>query len=155
MPSPKIFPRNLTARAAYQVPGNPTVTRFEDAVANCYPGLELDVRNLDRRFFPGLVFEFVARDDNSQPYTEPLRYGAWLNYVDNLLDPDLQTEDPAAKKLYFDLMVCGGTLAANTDWYLEWVQQDGKRISMRDHNPDGDYPLDGLYVWRLVRGLAP
>ncbi len=151
----KIFPRNLTARAAYQVPGNPSVTRVEDAVANCYPGLELDVRNLDRRFFPGLVFEFVARDDNGQPYTEPLRYGAWLSYVDNLLDPDVQTEEPVVKQLWFDLMVQAGTLAANTDWYLEWVEQKGKRISMRDHNPDGDYPLDGLYVWRLVRGLEP
>ena len=47
-------PVNLTARAAYLVPGNPAITRPEDAVANCYPGLELDIRNLDRRFFPGL-----------------------------------------------------------------------------------------------------
>ena len=37
---------------------------LDDAVANCYPGLELDVRNLDRRFFPGLVIDFVARDDD-------------------------------------------------------------------------------------------
>src|SRR4051794_34912163 len=56
----KIFPRNLTAQAAYLVPGNPVVTRPEDAVANCFPGLELDIRNLDRRFFPGLVFNFVT-----------------------------------------------------------------------------------------------
>ena len=56
----KIFPRNLTARAGYLVPGNPVVTRPEDAVANCFPGLELDVRNLERRFFPGLVFNFVT-----------------------------------------------------------------------------------------------
>jgi Ferritin-like len=27
---------------------------------------------------------------------------------------------------------------------------------MREHNPDNpDYPLDGLYVWRLLRGLVP
>ena len=41
--SDKIFPRNLTARATYQAPGNPVVTRLEDAVGNCYPGLEIDV----------------------------------------------------------------------------------------------------------------
>jgi hypothetical protein len=152
----KIFPRNLTARAAYQVPGNPSVTRLEDAVANCYPGLELDVRNLDRRFFPGLVFEFVARDDNQAAYTEPAwRYGAWLNFVDYLLDPDLQSEDPTVKKLLLDIMLQAGTLGGSNDWYLEWIQQKGKRISMRDYSPDGDYPLDGLYVWRLVRGLEP
>ena len=55
----KIFPRNLTAQAAYQIAGNPVVTRPEDAVANCFPGLEVDIRNLDRRFFPGLVFDFI------------------------------------------------------------------------------------------------
>src|SRR5215470_9056146 len=51
-PGHKIFPRNLTAQADYLVPGNPVISRPEDAVANCFPGLELDVRNLDRRFFP-------------------------------------------------------------------------------------------------------
>ncbi|MBV9460485.1 MAG: hypothetical protein JO141_23670 [Bradyrhizobium sp.] len=152
----KIFPRNLTARAAYQVPGNPAVTRLEDVVANCYPGLELDVRNFDRRFFPGLVFEFVARDDNTAAYEEPNRYGAWLNYLDHLLDPELQSEAPEAKKLLVSIMLAAGTLGAHNDWYLEWVEQDGKRLSMREHNPDNPkYPLDGLYVWRLLRGLVP
>jgi hypothetical protein len=153
--SDKIFPRNLTARATYQAPGNPVVTRLEDAVGNCYPGLEIDVRNFDRRFFPGLVFEFVARNDNTASYKEPNRYGAWLNYVDYLLDPDLQAETPEAKKLLYAIMMKEGTLNAARDWYLEWVEQGGKRISMRDSNPDGaQYPLDGLYAWRLLRGLA-
>ena len=40
----KIFPRNLTAHAEYLVPGNPVITRPEDAVANCFPGLEIDIR---------------------------------------------------------------------------------------------------------------
>jgi hypothetical protein len=155
-PTGKIFPRNLTARAGYQAAGNPVVTRLEDVVANCYPGLELDVRNFDRRFFPGLVFEFVGRDDNAASYDEPQRYGAWLRYVDYLLDPDLQSEAPDKKKLLIDLMLNAGALGAHGDWYLEWVEQGGKRLSMRLHNPDNaDYPLDGLYVWRLLRGLAP
>jgi len=154
--SGKIFPRNLTARAAYQVPGNPAVTRLDDAVGNCYPGLELDVRNFDRRFFPGLVFEFVGRDDNSAPYDEPQRYGAWLRYVDYLFDPELQADNADARRLLLDIELAAGTLGAHTDWYLEWVEQGGKRLSMRLHNPDNpDYPLDGLYVWRLLRGLAP
>src|SRR5713101_4246864 len=54
----KIFPLNLTSRAATMVTGNPVTTRLEGGVGNCYPGLEFDHRNLDRRFFPGLVFEF-------------------------------------------------------------------------------------------------
>ena len=76
----KVFPRNLTARAAYRVSGNPAVTRPEDAVANCFPGLELDVRNLDRRFFPGLVFEFVVRNDTGAPVhrSQPIRRSAFV-----------------------------------------------------------------------------
>lgn len=54
----KIFPRNLTARAAYVVPGNPVQSRPESGVDNTHPGLEFDKRNLDRGFFPGLWFDF-------------------------------------------------------------------------------------------------
>ena len=54
----KIFPRNLTARAATVVRGNPASARPESGVDNTHPGLEFDQRNLDKAFFPGLVFEF-------------------------------------------------------------------------------------------------
>jgi hypothetical protein len=54
----KIFPRNLTARADYVVRGNPVVTRPESGTDNTHPGLEFDMRNLDRAFFPGLLFDF-------------------------------------------------------------------------------------------------
>lgn len=58
----KIFPRNLTARADSMVRGNSASTRPESGVDNCYPGLEIDQRNLDRRFFPGLRFSFHRGD---------------------------------------------------------------------------------------------
>jgi ferritin-like protein len=54
----KLFPRNLTARAAYLVRGNPVVSRPESGADNAHPGLEFDQRNLDRGFFPGLLFDF-------------------------------------------------------------------------------------------------
>jgi hypothetical protein len=82
--SEKIFPLNLTARAEKSVAGNPVTTRMESGVSNCFPGLEFDHRNLDRRFFPGLVFEFVSSSDN-------LRQGVRLVHV-SPNDPDL---DPA------------------------------------------------------------
>jgi len=82
---PKIVPLNLTARAAMQVVGNPVSTRMESGVGNCYPGLEFDHRNLDRRFFPGLVFEFTD-------------FGPQLVAVD-LNDPDLDPKSPLGKKL--------------------------------------------------------
>lgn len=143
-------PRNLTARAAYLVPGNPPTTRPEDAVANCYPGLELDVRNLDRRFFPGLVFEFVARDDTGDPYIEPTRYGARLSYVDQYTDPDISNCPGLSDKLSNNASVLG-----SGEWYIEWIEQEGRRLSMLEDRGGQTLPMDGLFVWRLIRGLKP
>ncbi|MFC9504146.1 ferritin-like domain-containing protein [Streptomyces sp. NPDC057002] len=58
VPKGKVFPRNLTARADYAVPGNPSGSRPESGVDNCFPGLEFDQRNLEKAFFPGLLFDF-------------------------------------------------------------------------------------------------
>ena len=40
------------------VSGNPMTARPESGVGNAHPGLEFDVRVLDRHFMPGLVFDF-------------------------------------------------------------------------------------------------
>jgi hypothetical protein len=157
----KIYPRNLTALAAFLVPGNPTVTRPEDAVANCFPGLEMDIRNLDRRFFPGMVFEFV-------------KDGARLAYLDALSDPDLQFNNPHTKQFYkaykidektaktlFD-DITDGTLDEGT-WYLDWVEQSKNnkkhKLFMKVPPDQGEGP-EGWgntqsIVWRLVRSLEP
>jgi hypothetical protein len=58
----KLIPRNTAARRRGQkaesatrlVTGNPVSTRLESGVGNCFPGLECDLRNLERRFFPFL-----------------------------------------------------------------------------------------------------
>jgi hypothetical protein len=163
----QIVPRNLTARATYQVAGNPSVTRPEDSVANCYPGLELDVRNFDRRFFPGLVFDFVARDDVDADYSHPQIYGARLRYLDYMTDPDLIDHPPpeddrseAVKdwarrwKLYNDLQGKPGSTITEGVWYIDWIEQAGKRLSMTRRDEHGHtQPMDGLFVWRLVRSL--
>src|SRR5882762_1372919 len=60
----KLIPRNVAALrrgqqpadGARPVPGNPVSTRLESGVGNCFPGLECDLRNLERRFFPFLEF---------------------------------------------------------------------------------------------------
>src|SRR3954454_291492 len=65
----KLIPRNVAALRRGQnqndgirsVAGNPVSTRLESGVGNCFPGLECDLRNLERRFFPFLE---VNIDDN-------------------------------------------------------------------------------------------
>ena len=147
-------PRNLTARAGYRVPGNPATSRPEDAVGNCYPGLELDVRNLDRRFFPGLVFDFVARDDKFSDYSQPGIYGALLRYVDTM-DPDLAADSTLARSLLSALQGGAGAALGTGTWYIDWVEQAGKRILMWREDGATPSPLDGLFVWRIIRGLEP
>lgn len=58
IPLRPILARNMTAKADYLVPGNPMIARPESGVGNAHPGLEFDVRALDRHFLPGLIFDF-------------------------------------------------------------------------------------------------
>jgi hypothetical protein len=63
----KLLPRNAAAlrraadsrRTPRLVPGNSVATRPESGVGNCYPGLECDLRNLERRFFPFLEVDLL------------------------------------------------------------------------------------------------
>jgi hypothetical protein len=56
----KLLPRNAAAWQAELVAGNTATTRLESGVGNCFPGLEFDIRNLERRFFPNLAVDFVG-----------------------------------------------------------------------------------------------
>jgi hypothetical protein len=59
---PKLLPRNVgalrkgrdPASATHVTIGNPVSTRLESGIGNFFPGLECDMRNLERRFFPFL-----------------------------------------------------------------------------------------------------
>jgi hypothetical protein len=58
--SPKLVARNVAALRRFVAPsevtrsvsGNPVSSRLESGVGNCFPGLECDLRNLERRFLP-------------------------------------------------------------------------------------------------------
>jgi len=62
---PKLIARNVAAVRRFADPsnllsitaGNPASTRLESGIGNCFPGLECDLRNLERRFFPFLEMD--------------------------------------------------------------------------------------------------
>ncbi|MEB3283145.1 MAG: ferritin-like domain-containing protein [Lyngbya sp.] len=124
----KIFPRNLTAKADYIVQGNPANTRLESGVDNCYPGLEFDQRNLDKAFFPGLIFEF-HRDD-----------GAILREIipDGVPAEAGLTQADLESHLYLGILI-------------------GKTTAEQNEQPPVFFldKLDGLEVWRRVHDLLP
>jgi hypothetical protein len=140
----RIIPQNLTARALYNVTGNPPSTRPESGVGNCYPGLEYDHRNLDRRFFPGLLVDYVA--DGAH---RGIRVAAVV--AD---DPGLHTppsSDPGLRERLSTALAKLPRPATGT-WFIEIVSQADTRIALADE--DGE-PLDGKTCWRLIRSLRP
>jgi hypothetical protein len=56
----KIHPRNRTAANDEPIAGNPVSARLESGVGNCFPGLEFDIRNLERRFFPFFAVDLIG-----------------------------------------------------------------------------------------------
>jgi hypothetical protein len=66
IPAAKFVALNATAARRQQyVVGNPVITRLESGVGNCFPGLEMDLRNLERRFFPFLEVDFLQDDQQT------------------------------------------------------------------------------------------
>ena len=134
----KIFPRNLTARAAVKIAGNSVTTRLESGVGNCFPGLEFDHRNLDRRFFPGLVFNFgvappvlAATDDRDPALTDRV--------------PSDARQLSAAVTNAFDQLSQG-------EWRLTSLAQGGRFIDLQALANTQQF--DAASFWRLVRSLT-
>lgn len=149
-----VQPRNLTARAAHQVVGNPTSTRMESGVANCFPGLEWDIRELDRRFFPGLVFQFIQTPLYPVPGILPVQQGAKLAWIDSLHDPALPftSDEDWVQKIRSVLEQNIGQInpLSRGRWYLESFTQHGKTFRMED---ESGTPYEGEMVWRMIRGI--
>ncbi len=126
----KLFPRNLTAHADVVVRGNPVTTRPESGVENSWPGLEFDHRNMEKAFFPGLLFEY--HDDRGTILRE--------------FDP----KGPAAK--FLKPRDIGNGI------YLAFVQglliEGHKRIDPALHTYSF-IPPAGLENWRVVRDFEP
>jgi hypothetical protein len=61
---------------------------------------------------------------------------------------------PLAGPLLAALTGDQGDSLATGEWYIDWIEQCGRQLSMMQVMPDGSKSgLDGLFVWRLLRGL--
>jgi hypothetical protein len=135
-----LFPRNLTARADYVVPGNPMSSRPESGVDNAHPGLEMDPRHIDRTFFEGLRFDFQYR------------FGARLSKVLNeaVLSPlSLSAAERASlmqePSAYFIWFIEGH--------FGDQPEQAQRFDAMPVGGPDQRVNSDGYLVQRAVRDL--
>ena len=139
-------PLNVAARLNRTATGNPAGATLASGVANCFPGLEFDHRNFDRRFFPGLVLEFAG------PERERQSLGGLVLAVD-LEDPLLEDMAAGAGDLRERLGALSAAMAADQrPWWLASVSQGGVTI---DPQQLGGLALDGTGTWRVVRSLEP
>jgi hypothetical protein len=73
-----IHPKNVSAQLAYHGLGNPPSTHPSTAISNCFPGLEMDFRNIWRHILVGIVLHessnlVVSVDENAPPKVKKLR----------------------------------------------------------------------------------
>ena len=93
--------KNLTAQLQYRAAGNPPSTVVHAAVSNCYPGLEMDARNVWRRIFVGIELHeasnfVIGVDDNAPPELRALVNGYRLIEAggDPIMVPVVGPEQP-------------------------------------------------------------
>jgi Ferritin-like len=77
-----------------------------------------------------------------------MRYGARLAYIDPNADPDIS-------RSVADQLAQTGTILSTGEWYIEWMEQEERRLSMLEERQGQRLPMDGLFVWRLIRSLKP
>ena len=154
---PKPLNRAAIAGPAYPQPvlGNPASTLMESGVGNCYPGLEFDLRQLDVRFFPGLVFEFLGIEPAGPDGTQGVR----LVYADVESDPLLAGDAPWIGALKKQLNGPAGAALSGGNWYLHSIEQHGRRIDLYDFNVFQNAtlmtPYEGETCWWVIRGIEP
>ena len=141
-----LIPLNLSARLQRSATGNPAGAMLASGVANCFPGLEFDHRNLDRRFFPGLVVEFA------DPLVAQPSMGGVVTAVD-LDDPALADAAASHPGLAGNLADLQAEMAADARaWWIVRIAQGGVVIDPQDIRGLG---LDSLGTWRVVRSIDP
>jgi len=138
-------PVNLSARLQQSATGNPAAARLASGVANCFPGLEFDHRNLDRRFFPGLVVEFA------DPLVAQPSMGAVVAV--DLDDPVVADAAATHPGLAGALATLAGEIKGDArSWWIVKIVQGGVAI---DPQAIRGMALDSLGTWRIVRSLEP
>ncbi|MBE3638231.1 ferritin-like domain-containing protein [Mangrovicoccus algicola] len=158
-PDRLVRPLNRAARPpapdspAYPEPvlGNSAATLMDSGVGNCFPGLEFDLRQLDVRFFPGLVFAFPGVTPAGPDGTQ----GAQLVYADTTGDPDFDLPYDWVGELARSLGGPAGDALAEGQWYLHAVEQKDRRIELYDRvvlqNAIHLIPYEGEIAWWIIR----
>jgi hypothetical protein len=146
--APKLIPRNMAAWSAafpFATAGNPASTLLESGVGNCFPGLEVDLRNLERRFFPFLTVDFLTE--------RPGIRVVWVD-LDRMVQARLSESETTIYRALSD------HARAQLYWEVEVIAADfgdyGNQIRIGDFRagdlpPDPQLPASPWTAIRLLR----
>jgi hypothetical protein len=117
----RITPKNQTARQLlHRADGNPPSTLPNQAISNCFPGLEFDFRNVWRRVFVGLVMHeadsYVVGVESDDPRLKNLLHCRILKVGDHDMTTILRGPRQAGGPIV-DLATPSNPDAA---WFMEW-----------------------------------
>lgn len=142
-PVTEIEPTNLMAQIHYAANGNPPVTAPATAIANCFPGLEFDFRNLWRRIFVGIELHesdnLVTRVDN--PTDSELG-----GLRDHILISVRPRGAPRADEFKVEIPATGPGLLDGAVTNLEWTNSLAQIVDLRRAGP-----LEATCVFRRPR----
>jgi hypothetical protein len=128
-----IHPRNLAAQLLHRSVGNPVSTLPSTAISNCFPGLELDFRNLWRRIFEEITLEESSNYvvDASDPAYQDL-VGRRLLLVDwqELVAPLTGPQAPAGDPVH---LVTAANPAGVT--FMEWSNALARVVHEKQGRP--------------------
>jgi hypothetical protein len=122
----KVEPTNLAAQIAYAARGNPPNTQPGSAIANCFPGLEFDFRNIWRRLFVGIeLHEALNLVVNVEPGSAAEAAGVTIGH--NLVSV-------AGEPVQLPLQ--GPGIPPNRFRFLEWTNALADVINGADRTPE-------------------
>lgn len=163
----KIVARNVAAirrfgeqsRITEIIAGNPAATRLESGVGNCFPGLECDLRNLERRFFPFMQVEAIGNillvADINIDDVDRARASEAITLADAVVYQAL-AEDIAAARLVLIARIAGTFgLLGRQEFDLELIEIDGQPAVEGDLNGSSEGPdRRPSDAWTAVRLLT-
>jgi len=128
-----IEPKNLSAQLNYRARGNPPSTHPREAIANCFPGLEFDFRNVWKRLFVGIeLHEADTRVIKVEPGSEAAARGVTTNH-------DLMSVGGVPVRAR---VRTGGVLTDSTR-SLEWANALAPVLSGPDRTPECRFEVLG------------
>lgn len=137
----KIEPKNLSAQLAYVARGNPPSTHPRAAVANCFPGLEFDFRNIWRRIFVGIeLHEGTNRVMKVEPGSEAEANGLTLDH-DLVSVANIPLQGP----------LTGPNVPPNRIFPLEYTNALADVLTGTDRKPECRFEIAGEQATIVMR----